>query len=67
MKNYYRAVQTALEQNKYERRYAEYIENYNAIKANMARFQNRLKAKRLRENYLKDSSGHWKSRGGRRI
>ena len=28
----------------------------------MTRFQNRLKAKRLRENYSRDSSGHWKSR-----
>ena len=28
----------------------------------MTRFQNRLKAKRLRGNYSRDSSGHWKSR-----
>ncbi len=29
----------------------------------MTRFQNRLKAKRLRENYSRASSEHWKSRG----
>lgn len=29
----------------------------------MTRFQNRLKAKRLRGNYSRASSGHWKSRG----
>jgi hypothetical protein len=27
------------------------------------RFQNRLKVKRLRENYSRDSSVRWKSRG----
>ena len=29
---------------------------------NMTRFQNRLKAKKPRENYSRDSSWHWKSR-----
>ena len=29
----------------------------------MTRFQNRLKAKRLRENYSRDSFGHWEKQG----
>ena len=29
----------------------------------MTRFQNRLKAKRLRGNYSRDLSGHWKKQG----
>ena len=55
----------ALDQNEYERRYEDMPtlqEGTTPSNQSMTRYQNRLKAKRFRENYSRDSLGHWKSK-----
>ena len=53
---------TALDQNGYERRYADLTERYNTIKADYDKISEQIESKKLRENYSRDSFGHWKSR-----
>ena len=52
----------ALDQDEYEKRYAELTERYERQKLSMMTSQSRLKARRRRENCSKGSFGLWRSR-----
>ena len=52
----------AIDQNEYEKRYAELTARYEKAKAKYDGGQSRLKRRRQRENCSKDSFALWKSR-----
>lgn len=53
----------ALEQNEYERRYADLTERYNTIKADYDKISEQIESKKTQRELFKGFIRAWKSRG----